>query len=469
MSGTEKVVGPRALALDLGSSYVKAAVLDGDERLARVVSGPAPALEGEQGIREGDAEAYLAVVRAVLGDVCAGLPSGLPLGIASQRSTFVLWSRRDGRPIRPMVSWQDTRGADWCAAHGDLRPEVFARTGLQLSAHYAGPKLAAMLERHAELAATLRGGDVLFGTLECYAMWQLANEPVHRIDSSMAARTAMLDLSDLSWSRHLLEAFRVPESILPRVGPSRFPELPCRSGPRITASVADQAAGGLAALRPGGDEAWVNLGTGGFVLRPASGPGERVAGFLTAPIVDAAPLGRRFVVEGAIGGAGTAVDRFGRGPTELPANDPSPRAFCLPDVAGLGAPYWRPDLRFTLSPEAEALAPACRRRIALEGVLFRVRQVLDGLRTSHPWSRVLLSGGLARDPFVGRGLAAVLQRDVERLEMTEGILTGTTRLAAGLEPYRPPRTVRCSPGAHGGYLADKYRRWSNWVASLVER
>lgn len=458
---------PLAVALDLGSSYVKAGVLDEDGRLLRVSSMPAPPLIGEHGTREGDAAAYVAVARAVLDSTTRRLRGALPLGIASQRSTFVLWSRQDGRPIRPMVSWQDTRGAGWCRAHAGLQSELFARCGLALSGHYVGPKLAAMQQRDPGLAAALRGGDVLFGTLETWLLWLSTPERAHRTDSTMAARTAMFGLGDGAWSEELLARYGVPQAILPRVHPTCDDGLPLDSGLLLTASLADQAAGGLAALGDGGDAALVNLGTGGFVLRPAAGADERVAGFLTAPILDSPRSGCRYVIEGAIGGAGSAVDRFGVGPTALPADDPAPGAFCLPDVAGLGAPHWRPDLRLTLSPAAEALDPASRRRVALEGVLFRVREVLEGLCRAGLPRRILLSGGLAREPFVGAGLAALLGRDVERLEMTEGILTGTARLAAGLDPYSPRPAVSVSSAGNGRYLAEKYGRWSAWLRSLL--
>ena len=104
-----------------------------------------------------------------------------------------------------------------------------------------------------------------------------------------------------------------------------------------------------------------------------------------------------------------------------------------------------------------------KRRIVLEGLLFRVREVLEELRPD----RVLLAGGLAREPFVGRGLAALLDRPVEILDIHEAVLTGAARLAAGLGPHAAARTRRVEPGKAGGYLRSKYERWKRWLSARL--
>jgi glycerol kinase len=371
MSGSEPSGEIVAVGLDLGSSYFKGGLLDGRGRLGPVTAVPAPPLAGDEGRREGDARAYARAAAALLERVAGGLPQETPLGIASQRSTFVIWERETGRPIMPLVSWQDRRAADWCARHGESAAEVFAQTGLVLSAHYAGPKLAAMQEADPALNGALRSGRVLFGNLETYLVWLWSGHRVHETDLTMAARTSMLDLRTADWSPELLERFRVPRSILPRVRPSRGFRHRLERGSTLTASVADQASSALALFPAGTDSTLVNLGTGGFALRPAPRD-ERRPGYLIGPF-DGDASNPRYALEGTINGAGVAVDRFGRGPTDLPVADPSPDAFCLPDVAGVGSPYWRPDVGLTLSAAAELLPPGDRRRVVLEGLLFRIR------------------------------------------------------------------------------------------------
>ena len=453
----------RAVGLDLGSTRFKAGLLDERGRVLDLLSVPTPPLVGSGDRREGDATEYARTAKELLERAASGRSAGTALGIAVQRSTFVLWDRDSGRPLTPLISWQDRRAADWCARHRSLEPEIFARAGLVLSAHYVGPKLAAMQEHDRSLGGRLRSGRTLFGNLETFLIWQWSGGQLHETDATMAARTSMLDLRERDWSPELLEIFGVPRSVLPRVRPTGGTSLPLACGLTLQATIADQAAGALAVLATNTDSALINLGTGGFVLLPCS-CAERRPGYLTGLIHAGASA--RCALEGTINGAGTAVDRFGDGPTTLPEDDPSPRAFCLPDAAGLGSPFWRADLGWTLSPEAQRLSPADGRRTACEGLVFRIRQVLAGLADDLP-RRLYLSGGLAREPFIARALAALLGQRIDVLDLRQAGLTGIGRLAQGLAPFAAPSTTPVEPADAGAYLAEKYGRWSGWLDSML--
>jgi glycerol kinase len=454
------------VALDLGSTALKAGLLDARERIVGVASVPAPPLRGTGLVREGDAEAYASAALGLLRSVLDEPRRGIPLGIATQRSTFVLWDARTGHTRTPMVSWQDRRAAGWCEAHRDLDREVQARTGLLLSAHYAGPKLAAMLEADAELCRDAQAGHLRFGTLETFLLWRWTAGRVHETDATVAARTTMFDLEREDWSPDLLAAYGVPRAILPGVAPSAGRSIGLDPGPTLGATLADQAASAVAVLDESGANVLITLGTGAFVLRHARDLSERRPGYLFAPVLVAGER-RRYVVEGTINGAGPAVDRFGPGPTELPERDPAPGAFALPDVSGLGSPYWRPDLGLVLSPAAQRLGGPGARRVVLEGVLFRIAEVLDGLSGGSRLRSVVLSGGLARDPAVGLGLAALLGRTVERLLDEHAGLSGIGRLAAGLAPLGPRSSEVLVPGPRGAYLPAKLREWKDWMRSVV--
>jgi len=453
----------RAVGLDLGSTRFKAGLLDARGRLLDVLSVPAPSLTGDGDRCEGDATAYASAATELLRRAASGRAAGTPLCITSQRSSFVLWDRRTNEPSTPLISWQDRRAADWCERHRKLETEVFERSGLVLSAHYAGPKLAAMQEHDCSLAGRLRSERTLFGNLETYLIWHWSAGRLHETDATMAARTSMLDLRTRDWSPELLEIFGVPRSVLPRVRPTSGVSLPLECGLTLRATVADQAAGALTVLAENTDAALINLGTGGFVLRPCS-CAERRRGYLTGLIH--AGDDARCALEGTINGAGIAVDRFGDGPTSLPVDDPSPGAFCLPDAAGLGSPFWRPDVGWTLSPDAERLSIADARRVACEGLVFRIRQVLEGLAGITP-RHLFLSGGLAREPFIARALASLLEERIDVLDLREAGLTGAGRLALGIAPFAAPSTTPVEPTDRGSYLATKYPRWSRWMKSLL--
>jgi glycerol kinase len=282
----------------------------------------------------------------------------------------------------------------------------------------------------------------------------------------MAARTSMFDIDRVDWSDQLLELFGVPRAALPRIVASRGRRVELRGAATLAAGVADQASGALAVLDFEGDDVLVNLGTGGFVLKPLAGTSVRLDGYLTAPCLGDEGSVERSVLEGTINGAGALLDRFG-GPAELPERDATPDAFCLPDVAGLGSPYWRPDLGLCFSDAASGLDDEHRQRIATEGLLFRIRQLLDDIGAPGRPRRILLAGGVTRNPGICRGLAALLGRAVERLDGHQAGLMGAARLAAGLSPYASPATHPVTPGRTGAYLHSKYENWRSWVEELV--
>ena len=179
-----------AVAIDLGSTRFKFGCIDDTGRLSRVSAVPAPRLGGSDLIREVDAATFLHRVESLWNHFDGDL-FGLPFGLVCQRSTFLVWDRRSGQSLTPVISWQDRRAADWCERHADADELVRRRTGLLLSPHYAGPKLAVLMRDDPELAARLGAGEALFGTLDAWLTWVWTDGAVHRTDLTLAARTAI--------------------------------------------------------------------------------------------------------------------------------------------------------------------------------------------------------------------------------------------------------------------------------------
>lgn len=456
-----------AAALDLGSTRFKSALLDEHGRLFDVEAVSAPALTGSELIREANALEVLDTATQLLRRLPASARD-IPLGLVCQRSSFTIWNKSTGQPLIPMVSWQDRRAEAWCQEHSMLDQPLQQFTGLRLSPHYMGPKLAAMQSADKALARRLASGNFLIGNLDAWLVWQWTAGRVYQSDVSMAARTAMLDIQHNAWSTALLDEFRVPVTALPKIVPTQCAQQMLEDGPRLCASIADQAASALAVLDPDKDTALVNFGTGAFVLVPARERSERKPGYLMAPIFgDVDIRDTRFVLEGTINGAGPAVDQFGPGPTHWPVVDPCPDGFAIPDQTGLGSPYWRAEHGLTLSDAANQLSPGDKRRCVLEGLLFRVREILDDLGNGTAPEHVLVSGGLVQDPGVAGGLSSLLQRPVYVLQEPETTLLGAARLAAGLAPFADPATFVAEPKDAGAYLPAKYRRWQSWLQNSL--
>jgi len=464
---SKKLNQPLAIALDLGSTRFKLALLGDDGQLYDIRTVPAPPLAGDGLIREGDPQEFLRVVRRLL-EQRPTQASGIPLGLVCQRSSFTIWEKASGQALMPMVSWQDRRAADWCDAHMDQKHLIQKHAGLRMSPHYMGPKLAAMQRDDAKLSDQLASGEYLVGNLDAWLAWNWTHGRAHQTDLSMGARTALLDIQTGNWSAPLLEMFHVPGVVLPDLVSTCCDALPLDFGLSLRASIADQASSAIAVIDPDDDVALVNFGTGAFVLYPTDDPAIRKPGYLTAPVLGAPGTGGvRFVLEGTINGAGPALDQFGPGPTCLPVDDPCPEGFAIPDQAGLGSPHWRPEFGLTLSDVVESLPAIDRRRCVLEGLLFRVTEILTDLGDGRLPRRLLVSGGLARDPGVASGLANLLGSSVTLLQEQETTLLGAARLAAGLEPFANPKTRIIERTGAGAYLPEKYLRWKKWLQELL--
>jgi len=457
---------PAAIALDLGSTRFKLGVLDDGGNLELALDAPAPPLRGDDLIREGDPEAFLQTATRLI-DFAAERWRGASLGLVSQRSTFTVWRPETGETLTPMISWQDRRAAGWCAAHPDVADSIIRHSGLLLSPHYVGPKLGEVQETHPEVARALADEGARIGTLDAWLMWNWSLSRRHQTDLTMAARTALADIELGGWSSELCGLFGVPLAALPEIRPTDQQSLPLRNGLQLKASIADQASGAIAVLNPAEDVALVNFGTGAFVLYPKANALTRKSGYLTGPVLGAHGPAGRYVLEGTINGAGPALDHFHAGPGELPVVDDYPDGFAIPDLAGVGSPHWREDIGLTLSTAVEDAPLAVKRRIVLEGLLFRVLEILIDLSDGNLPERILISGGAVRDPAIALGLAALVQKPVAQLNEPEATLLGVARLAAGTEAFSEPAVHQIYPSSAGAYLLEKYSRWRDWSSALL--
>lgn len=443
-----------AFALDLGSTRLKLAALDASGALEMLAAEDAPATR-ESGLEcDFDADELDAAVERLL---THARPVELPLGIACQRSTFIAWRAHDRRVLGRALSWRDRRAQSWCESHAEHADELAEMSGLRLSPHYLGPKLAVLAR--AGLFKDAESDDVRVGTLESFVISRRSPpREAHVTDVSMAARTLLFDVRTGAWSPRALELVEAPVASLPRVLPSVGRVHPLANAPSVRASLSDQAAAFLAVARPGADDVLINLGTGGFVLRECAD--FRVQrGYLCGPLLAAHGQPTRWALEGTVNAGAAGLERIG-GASEAPqAVDPQPDVFCAPEQ-GLGAPHWRAERSLAFSRSSRELSAAQGRRAYLEGLIFRVAEIVDDL---DPLARssVMLSGGVARDPFIAPALAQLLGRPLELLDEHESTLLGAARLAAGLPPFADPRRKLVAPTA-APWLYEKRARWRRW-------
>lgn len=162
----------RAIALDLGTTAIKAGLLSEDGTLGGVVARDAPEVTADGGRYESDALAYAAVAEAVLSECLAQTAERPPLGLCSQRSSFLIWERATGQPVTPLISWQDDCGAESCAALRGKEAAIRELTGLPLTPYYLAPKLRVMLNENPSWRERLSDSEWLLGTLDTFLIWR---------------------------------------------------------------------------------------------------------------------------------------------------------------------------------------------------------------------------------------------------------------------------------------------------------
>jgi glycerol kinase len=456
------------MSLDLGSTRIKAAIFDGHGSIVKIKARNTPVQTGIGLIRESDSDSYLQSATELIDELLSELTGDIRIGLASQRSSFLLWNKKDGSPVTPLISWQDRRAHSWCLENRKSGQELIRGTGLPLSPHYAGPKLASLFTVNDQLKRTAVSGHILFGTLETYLIWKLTQGQVHQTDLSMAARTLLADSTAGGWSEKLLQFFGVPSNILPTITPTWGKQIPIKPGGIITATVADQAAGVISVMENAGDVILINLGTGGFVSRPTGSIMKFIPGYLSGPISSGPNQEMVYSLEGTINGIAKSLDGLGDEQCGIPDGDLSPDGFCLPDTTGVGSPYWLADIFFLLSDFALNATSLERKYVIMEGIIFRVCQIIRDVCKGQAPPKIFLSGGLANEEFIYRGIASCLEHPICRIDQKETTLLGAYRLASGMCPDFHPAVTISYPEDKLRYLRKKFFTWKDWLERQIE-
>ncbi len=455
-----------AVALDLGTTTIKAGLLSQDGTLSGIVARSAPAVRADGGRYESDASAYAATADAVLAECLSHAQNRPPLGLCSQRSSFLIWERASGRPVTPLISWQDGRGAESCIALRDREAFIRSLTGLPLTPYYLAPKLRVLLREHPSWCERLASGEWLLGTLDTFLIWRWTAGREYLTDVSMAARTLLMDIHAGQWSPALCDLFGMPLQALPRIAPSAGLGVTLDSGLVLRASLGDQSAAVIASIEAGRQEALVNLGTGGFVVRYLPAGRTAPEGYLQTLVWQDAARRTYLAGEGTLNSIAAALAPY-QAETCRPEELASDNVFCLAEPSGLGAPYFRSDIGVIFSEPVEHL-PA--RRIALllqEGVVFRVARILEDFHREFGIERVYLSGGLSALPCLQQGIAQCVPFATCRLPQAEASLMGAAQAAAGMASVaaRVAEPLEKLPGL--SRLPEKYRRWKRWLDGLL--
>jgi glycerol kinase len=419
------------------------------------------------------------------------------IGITNQRETVIVWDRKTGVPIHNAIVWQDRRTADQCRALRDRGHEqmITERTGLLVDPYFSGTKLKWILDHVDDARERATNGDLLFGTVDSYLIWNLTGGAVHATDATNAARTMLYDIRKGGWSSTICKLLDIPMQMLPEVkdcaadfGRTQFDILGAEIP--IFGVAGDQQAAtlGQACFKPGMLKS--TYGTGCFaLLNTGETPVVSKNRLLTtiAYQLDGKPT---YALEGSIFVAGAAVQWLRDGlqiidnaaQTQALAETADPRqdVILVPAFVGFGAPYWNPDSRGAAFGLTRATGPAEMAKAALESVGYQTRDLLDAM--SADWQAtgvqqtLRVDGGMSASNWAMQFLSDIIAAPVDRPVIQETTALGVAWLAgmyAGLYPDQDEfaaswvRETQFTPTMDSALRVTKYESWQRAVQATM--
>ena len=444
------------LALDQGTSSSRSIVFDAQGHIVAMAQREFRQIYPQPGWVEHDpmelwatqlATAHEALAKAGLkaADVAA-------IGITNQRETTVVWNRKTGAPLYNAIVWQDRRAEPTCAALRErgLEPAFRAKTGLILDAYFSGTKLKWILDTVPGARAAAQRGELAFGTVDSWLMWQLTGGEIHATDVSNASRTLLLNVRSNEWDDELLALLDIPREVLPAVHPSSHHFGATRAdifGAAIpiggVAGDQQSALFGQACFRAG--LAKNTYGTGCFMLMHTGAQFQTSGNGLITTSAAQATATPEFALEGSVFIGGAVVQWLrdglraiqGSGEVQQLAESvpDSGGVMFVPAFTGLGAPYWKADARGAIVGLTRGSTVAHIARAALESIAFQSAALLQAMSRdavaagAAPVAELRVDGGACVNDLLMQFQADLLGIPVVRPKVIETTALGAAYLA----------------------------------------
>jgi len=369
------------------------------------------------------------------------------IGVTNQRETTVVWEKATGKPVYNAIVWQDTRTDKICdelAKNGGqdrFRPKV----GLPLATYFSGPKIKWILDNVGGVRAKAEKGDVLFGNIDTWVIWNLTGGPkggVHVTDVSNASRTMLMNLETLDWDDEILKLMSVPKAMLPKVmassavyGKAAVGDL---AGIPVAGDLGDQQAALFGQACYSAGEAKNTYGTGCFMLlNTGTKPVQSKNGLLTTLGYKVGDQPAVYCLEGSIAITGALVQwlrdnlKFFDASSDIEALaktvEDSGDIYFVPAFSGLFAPYWKSSARGALVGLTRYVTKAHIARAALEATAYQTREVLDAMNKD---SGVKLTALKVDGGMVYNELLMQFQADILGVPVIRPVVAETTALGA---------------------------------------
>ncbi len=434
------------LALDQGTTSSRAILYNEQAQPVQVAQQEFQQYFPQPGWVEHDAEEIWQSQKQVMLEAIATLPAGSELagiGITNQRETTVIWHRQSGLPIHPAIVWQDRRTATYCeelkaAGHYEL---INSKTGLLPDAYFSATKIKWLLDNVAGAREQAANGELAFGTIDSWLVWNLTGGKLHITDVSNASRTMLFNIHTLEWDSELLALFDIPTSLLPEVKPSSqlygHTTLSEASGIALAGIAGDQQAAlfGQLCWQPG--MAKCTYGTGCFLVLNTGNQAVQSAHQLLTTIGWQIGDEVQYALEGSVFVGGAVVQWLRDGlqligsaaETEaLAASVPdSDGVVFVPALTGLGAPYWDPDARGSIFGITRGTTKAHLTRAALDSIAHQVDDLLVTMAKDmgQPVQELRVDGGATAN-----NLLMQIQADISDVPVCRPQNLETTALGA---------------------------------------
>ena len=374
------------------------------------------------------------------------------IGITNQRETTVLWDKRTGKPVYNAIVWQCRRTASMCEQlkSEGLGEYIKDHTGLIIDAYFSATKIKWILDNVEGARQLAEDGNLLFGTIDTWLIWNLTGKRVHVTDYSNASRTMLFDVDNLCWDKYLCEKLDIPMSILPRVAPSSevygavaqgIPGIEALAGIPICSAIGDQQAAlfGQACFKPG--QAKNTYGTGCFLLMNTGS--ERVHSENNLVTGIAWGIGNKveYCIEGSAFNAGSVIQWLR---DELEIVDSAQKCdkyaeqvpdsngvYLVPAFTGLGAPYWDMYARGCMVGLTRGVNKKHLCRAVLESITYQMTDLLEAMKADSgiELQELRVDGGSSLSNIMMQIQANLINTPVNRPKCVETTALGAAYLA----------------------------------------
>jgi glycerol kinase len=473
------------LGVDEGTTGVKAALFDERLRTVREARRDKRTIHPRTGWIEQDGEEVLQLVVEAVGELLeAADQEVVACGLDHQGESVLAWDAETGTPLSPIVVWQDKRSQEVLDRMGDSEPEIQSLSGLPFDPYFSAAKLAWLLENEEAVQRARDAGTLRMGTVDSFLCDRLGAG--FATDNSTASRTQLHRLGTPGFDARLCELFGVPSEVLPDVrdsagdlGTLRHESWPAEL--RLCGQVVDQQAAlaGAGCVAPGRVKA--TYGTGVFVLGHAGDELPRPTGGLLPTVAWRIDGRMEYAVDGGVFAAGAMLEWLCRelGMAETPAaltelartakGNGGTRV--LPGLAGVGAPWWKPDARAVLAGMHSGTTRADVARAALEGIAWRVADVVAAMRETTEVDSLRVDGGLTNEPLLLQMQADSIGAPVEAAGADATVLGAAALAGVGAGvigsltdlPEMLPADRRVEPARDESWRTAEHDRWKEFV------